>query len=134
MRSSRVCPVATGRPARSASAAARLRARARASRPGPGATGPVDLVMRDPERSRQLAAGRGVPLALGAAQRVRDVQRLERMTEGSERVGEQRRVRPARDEREHRLPGDEQTRTRDGAADPLDQSVVERHPATSRPA
>ena len=129
-----MCPVATARPSRSALAAARLCARARASTPAPGATGPATSWCGTPSSRGQLAAGRGVGVALLSAQAVCDVQRLDRMPERDQGMGQERGVGAARDEREHGLPGLEQARAGDRRADARDQPVVERHPAASRPA
>ena len=82
----------------------------------------------------QRPAGLGVCVALGAAQPVRHVQRLEGMAELVQGESEQRRVGSARHEGEHRLARSEQPPARDGRADPPDQLVVERHVAAIRPA
>ena len=94
----------------------------------------IDLAVRDAEPRGQCAAGLGVGGALGAPQPVRDVQRLERMAERVQGMGEQRRVGAARDEGEHGLARREQPRARDRRADAPDQVVVERHGAAIRPA
>ena len=133
-RSSRVCPVATARPARTASAAARRRRRARASVPGPGTTSPSELAMRHGEPGGERATGLRIGGALGPAELVLHVQRLERMAELVQRVSEQRRVGAAGDEDEHGLPASEQPSARDRRADTPDQRAVERHDAAIRPA
>ena len=136
MRSSRVCPVATGRPRAQrigGRAPARTRARLEAGTRQRPARRPRDAAPPSAGASARQASASALARRRRAA-RARTCSVSSGWPSSCSACSEQRRVGAARDEREHRLAGPRAgARARDGAADPLDQSA-RRAPSRHQPA